>query len=339
MITRDDIPYLIHGLLWIAIIVMVCVLPRWIKKRKYEKTTYYRITHNPYSAVKRDLGKWGEYLTFLQLKEYESVGGKFLFNLYLPKNETETSELDVVLITTDGIFVFESKNYSGWIFGNERQRTWTQTLPAGRGGSAHKEHFYNPVWQNHQHIKVLKAVLSREVPVYSVIVFSDRCTFKDITVTDPEISVIHRADVVETVKSRAQNTGNALTPEDIDSICNRLYPLTQITEAEKLMHIQKIREMLKTETALQQDSPETDIADPAPEIEPKQEPEPSISDPVPVQLPDADGNGTADGPAQLSDCPFCGGKLVLRTATKGARAGKQFYGCSNYPKCRYVKNL
>ena len=34
-----------------------------------------------------------------------------------------------------------------------------------------------------------------------------------------------------------------------------------------------------------------------------------------------------------------GGTLVLRTAKKGANAGNSFYGCSNYPKCRYVQNI
>ena len=36
-------------------------------------------------------------------------------------------------------------------------------------------------------------------------------------------------------------------------------------------------------------------------------------------------------------CPVCGGKLVLRTAKQGHNAGNQFYGCSNYPRCRYTK--
>jgi restriction system protein len=37
-------------------------------------------------------------------------------------------------------------------------------------------------------------------------------------------------------------------------------------------------------------------------------------------------------------CPSCGIKLVVRTASKGVRAGKQFWGCSNYPRCKYVMN-
>ena len=36
-------------------------------------------------------------------------------------------------------------------------------------------------------------------------------------------------------------------------------------------------------------------------------------------------------------CPWCGRELVLRTAKKGNMIGKQFYGCSGFPKCRYVK--
>jgi len=35
-------------------------------------------------------------------------------------------------------------------------------------------------------------------------------------------------------------------------------------------------------------------------------------------------------------CPKCGSKLLLRIAQKGQNAGNKFYGCSNYPKCRYT---
>ena len=35
----------------------------------------------------------------------------------------------------------------------------------------------------------------------------------------------------------------------------------------------------------------------------------------------------------------CGNKLILRTAKKGNYQGNQFWGCSQYPKCRYIENL
>ena len=52
-----------------------------------------------------------------------------------------------------------------------------------------------------------------------------------------------------------------------------------------------------------------------------------------------DKNNAEESEPVPADCPFCGGKLVLRTARKGARTGKQFYGCSNYPKCGYIRNV
>ena len=38
-------------------------------------------------------------------------------------------------------------------------------------------------------------------------------------------------------------------------------------------------------------------------------------------------------------CPRCGSRLVLRQAHKGAYAGNKFYGCSSYPKCKYIKTI
>ncbi|MBQ6041356.1 MAG: topoisomerase DNA-binding C4 zinc finger domain-containing protein [Oscillospiraceae bacterium] len=38
-------------------------------------------------------------------------------------------------------------------------------------------------------------------------------------------------------------------------------------------------------------------------------------------------------------CPRCGAAMVLRTANKGANAGKQFYGCSAFPKCRFIQTV
>lgn len=44
--------------------------------------------------------------------------------------------------------------------------------------------------------------------------------------------------------------------------------------------------------------------------------------------------------AILSDtkkiCPKCESEMVLRTAAKGKNEGSQFWGCSGYPRCRFV---
>ncbi len=38
-------------------------------------------------------------------------------------------------------------------------------------------------------------------------------------------------------------------------------------------------------------------------------------------------------------CPACGSAMVLRTAKSGAQPGKQFWGCSTYPKCRVMQTM
>ena len=38
-------------------------------------------------------------------------------------------------------------------------------------------------------------------------------------------------------------------------------------------------------------------------------------------------------------CPQCGSAMALRTAKSGANAGKQFWGCSTFPKCRVIQKL
>lgn len=72
-------------------------------------------------------GKVGEAYTARELKLLNLLGrkGKVLRNVYIPKDNNETSEIDVLFITQKGIFVIESKNYSGWIFGSEKQYKWT----------------------------------------------------------------------------------------------------------------------------------------------------------------------------------------------------------------------
>ena len=61
------------------------------------------------------VGQRGEKLTERELKLVSLFGrkGKTLRNLYVPKDDGTTSEIDVIYITQKGIFVFESKNYSG----------------------------------------------------------------------------------------------------------------------------------------------------------------------------------------------------------------------------------
>ena len=138
---------------------LIPVIIYFVRKKQYEKSSYYNITKKPYSIMKRNKGFCGEYLIYKYLSSLEG-NKRFLFNCYVPKGDGTTTEIDVILIHNSGIFVFESKNYSGWIFGTETQKTWTQTLPSGK--RSHKERFFNPIMQNKTHIKYLNTLSTKK---------------------------------------------------------------------------------------------------------------------------------------------------------------------------------
>ncbi len=96
-------------------------------------------------------------------------------DLYLPRPDGDgTTQVDHVVVSPFGIFVIETKNYTGWIYGSENQAKWTQTF-----GSGAKVPFQNPIWQNRLHIKALAQFLKLpEVKFHSVIFFMGGSTFK-----------------------------------------------------------------------------------------------------------------------------------------------------------------
>jgi ssDNA-binding Zn-finger/Zn-ribbon topoisomerase 1 len=42
--------------------------------------------------------------------------------------------------------------------------------------------------------------------------------------------------------------------------------------------------------------------------------------------------------SSTSQCPRCGGSLRILTQLRGPQPGSQFFGCSNYPSCKYTRN-
>ena len=221
----------------VAIAALIFIIYWAIVFSVYEQSTYHKITRLPYLAMRLDLGRFGEYLTYKNLKPFEKAGAKFLFNCYLP-SEDKTTEIDVIMIYKSGIYVFESKNYSGWIFGDENHKNWTQTLPQGKGSK--KEYFFNPVWQNKRHIQCLKNIVDNEVPVHSLIVFSERCTLKKIEVNS-NIAVLKRNSVAQEASKINNMYKDVLTTANVEEFYDRLYPYTQVGEDVKKQHIENIK--------------------------------------------------------------------------------------------------
>lgn len=94
---------------------------------------------------------------------------KFILNDVILKEGENTSQIDHIVINKNGIFVIETKNYAGQIYGNDYDSKWTQVLQYGKV----KNEFYNPVRQNYTHINRIKSIINMDnIPIKSMIVFT-----------------------------------------------------------------------------------------------------------------------------------------------------------------------
>lgn len=116
---------------------------------------------------------------------------------YFPstKHSTDQIQIDCLAINQQGIFVFESKDYGGWIYGNGKQRYWTQTLNFG-----HEKHrFYNPILQNLNHIKSILDIIPNVFSIHSIIVFGNNSTLKEVTHIPEDCYICLQSQVIPTI--------------------------------------------------------------------------------------------------------------------------------------------
>ena len=124
--------------------------------------------------------------------------------------EDGTTQIDHIYVSPFGIFVVETKNYGGWIFGGKNQAQWTQTI------YKKKSRFQNPLRQNYKHIKSLESALRLPFSMFkSVVVFTGDCTFK----TEMPDEICTRSGLIEYMRSIDTRI---LSDNQISEICARL---------------------------------------------------------------------------------------------------------------------
>ena len=95
-----------------------------------------------------------------------SVEGKqYVINNFMFRVGNKTCQIDHIVINKNGVYVIETKNYSGAIYGTADDKYWIQKL----GSKTNK--IYSPVKQNAAHVYNLSCVLSKHIYLTSLIVF------------------------------------------------------------------------------------------------------------------------------------------------------------------------
>lgn len=118
-------------------------------------------------------GKLGEFIVSLKLKLNLNSDDYWVINDVMLPVDGGTTQIDHMIVSKYGVFVIETKNMKGWIFGSSNQKIWTQKI--------YKQtiKFQNPLHQNLKHTRVLEELLAlASGQVYSVIVFIGDSTFK-----------------------------------------------------------------------------------------------------------------------------------------------------------------
>jgi restriction system protein len=178
-----------------------------------------------------------------------------------------------VIISIFGIFVIETKNMDGWIFGSADQNGWTQSFRKKRF------RFQNPLRQNYRHTRSLAEFLKLDHDVFhSVVFFIGDCELKTPLPENVLTSGLPRYVKAFTIP--------ILSPERVAEIEKRLLALKSDQTLNTANHLASLEARYGSETT----------------------------------------------------CPKCGGELVKRVAKQGTRAGRSFFGCVGYPRCRYTRD-
>lgn len=175
-------------------------------------------------------GSFGEFIVKLVIGKNKPSERYVINDLRLRVGENKTSQIDHIVINPNGVFVIETKNYSGRIYGQESQLEWTQVLNYGRV----KNKVYNPIKQNKTHIYHISNLLPPTTPVHSVVVFVQGNT-KYINANG-----VYTLGGLRGVLKRSRET--TLSAEQMEEIYSLLSNATDSSVSNR-EHIQNIRAM------------------------------------------------------------------------------------------------
>ena len=199
-------------------------------------------------------------------------------NVYLAVPDGSSTQIDHIFVSKCGIFIVETKNMTGWIFGKENAKTWTQVI------YKKKYPFQNPLRQNYAHVKAFASLFDFITPevIHSVVVFVGKSSFKT---TMPE-KVVHSGGLIRYIRSKSEEILSDSHVEDIVQAIK--YGKLENTFRTRREHIRRIK---------------------------------SRKDPDSKQI-----------------C-HCGSPMILRTTRRRLNQGRQFWGCSRYPSCKFKRDM
>ncbi|MCC2327574.1 nuclease-related domain-containing protein [Bacillus wiedmannii] len=170
------------------------------------------------SVVKKHVPKWkgkaGEKLVKRILSKLDPKSYFVLHNVTVYTEFGDTTQIDHIVIAETGVFVVETKNYEGWIYGSEKAARWTQ------GIFRKKSSFQNPFRQNYKHIKAIEWAMEQQLPCISIAAFHPKCSLKRVDVLSKGKHALYYNDLKGCIESY---TEVQLTNDEVQHIYQTMW--------------------------------------------------------------------------------------------------------------------
>lgn len=262
-----------------------------------------------------EAGIYGEDSILFELKN-SGMDLVVIRDLFIQTQKGRTAQIDFFVITPYANVIIECKNLFGNIEINNKGdfiRTFNFK------GHYYKEGIYSPITQNERHLDVYKDCWEDNKGLVTKLIagkfFADYN--KTIVVLANPKTVVNDKFAKKEIKQQVIR-------------CDQLVNFLKNLKTDDHRNLKAMRESGERVLAMNvQDR--TDYLNKFKEFEQEVKSEFSKAEQS-QDIKKMDDNTTMK-------CPRCGGQLILRVAKKGTNAGNRFYGCSNYPKCRYIQNL
>lgn len=223
------------------------------EQKKREKVIRYKLKEQP-EYVKEPCNT-EIYKQYVEEDEYERKGreaeekivkklsGVFgsqnvMHDSYFTNKNQKTTQVDVVAVDKTGIYVIESKDYSGVIRGSAKGRKWIQLL---RNKERHS--FLNPIIQNAAHIDAIRRNLEEfgipDEAYKSYIVFGNGCKLDLGEIK--EAKVLHLENLFYNILQDKTYLPSILSDEQVQKVATRIKRHTQVPPELKVRHKERLK--------------------------------------------------------------------------------------------------
>lgn len=186
-------------------------------------------------------GRAGEKRLFKELKKLPKEYA--IHNDVVLATEKGTTQIDHVVVSPYGVFVIETKNYTGWIFGKENDKEWLQTIAHyenSHGETVERTKFLNPIRQNYGHVKAVEKICKDYpgLPIVPLVVFAGDAVFKNVQCTSYVIHLYELTDIIQEYREAK------VTPEEAAALSQNLAMFDKRKEISNKEHVKSVKEQL-----------------------------------------------------------------------------------------------